>query len=353
LTIEHLHPDIIRIRLPMLGKKPGPMNVYLFAGRDNITLLDTGSSMTVRRLKKELQQLGLRFADITRIVLTHGHLDHQGGAHAIASHCGPNLQVCAHRDEIEAIQTGSDAPLTVYHRFLEMNGTPYPLRLAMFLMLFWNRRLTRTCRVNHPLENGNRIQLGDYEAEVVATPGHTRGSICLFLPRKKVLFCGDHILGHITPNALPVLEKTAPLPVRRSQEEYYNSLEAIEKIDPAIIYPGHGAKIGDFPKLCAFYRKCFRQRQTKLVEIVEKHPGLSVYEIARRLFPGLKGKAFVLDLYLAISEAYTHLQVLEARGRIRMDLEESTPPFALPGISNRCLCVSPGPGPGPVIQNNM
>jgi glyoxylase-like metal-dependent hydrolase (beta-lactamase superfamily II) len=338
LTIEHLHPGITCIRLPLMGKKPGPVNLYLFSGRDNITLVDTGSLMTVRELKKEMARVGLQLADITRIVLTHGHMDHQGGARTIARHCGPRLEICAHRDEIEAIQSGSDASLAVHYRFLKLTGTPHPARLAMLLMFIWSRWLTRPCRVNRPLADGDAIQLGDYEAVVVATPGHTRGSISLFVPEVKALFPGDHILGHITPNALPMMDNKTPLPVRRSQEEYYNSLEVIEKIGPALIYPGHGTKIRDFPKLCAFYRKAFRQRQARLIEIVKKDPGLSIYEIARTLFPGLKGRAFVLDLYLAISEAYTHLQVLEAQGDIEMEVIAKNGP---PGMSNRCLRVRP------------
>jgi glyoxylase-like metal-dependent hydrolase (beta-lactamase superfamily II) len=345
LTIEHLHPGITRIRLPLMGKKPGPVNLYLFSGRDNITLVDTGSLMAVRALKKEMARVGLQLADITRIVLTHGHMDHQGGARTIARHSGPRLEICAHRDEIEAIQSGSDAPLAVYYRFLKLTGTPRPVRLAMLLMFLWSRWLTRPCRVTRPLSDGDPIQLGDYEAVVVATPGHTRGSISLFVPEVKALFPGDHILGHITPNALPVLDNNAPLPVRRSQEEYYKSLEIIEKINPAIIYPGHGAEIRSFSKLFAFYRDSFRKRQAKLNDIVTKQPGLNVYEIARRLFPGLKGKSYVLDLYLAISEAYTHLQMLQARGRIRMDLKKTHPPFALPGMSHRSLHVRVNPIP--------
>jgi glyoxylase-like metal-dependent hydrolase (beta-lactamase superfamily II) len=322
VTIEHLHPGIARIRLPMFGKKPGPVNVYLFWGCGNVTLVDTGTCLTVRRLKKEMVRLGLTFADITHIVLTHGHMDHQGGVRTIAKHCGEQLAVCAHRDEIEAIQAGGDAPLKAYRRFLGLTGTPAPLRLAILVMLFWSQRLTRACRVNHSLENGDRLKLGDYEAIVVATPGHTRGSISLFLPEEKVLFPGDHILGHITPNALPMLESSAPLPVRRSQAEYYKSLEVIAALDPEIIYPAHGAQIRDFHAIHRRYRKWFRQRQSQLVDIVKRSAGLSVYEIARRLFPGLIGGAFVLDLYLAISEAYTHLQVLEAEQCIRMEVQE-------------------------------
>lgn len=122
------------------------MNVSLFSGRDNTTLVDTGTCLTVRRLKKEMARLGLTFADITHIVLTHGHMDHQGAVRTIAKHCGKQLRVCAHHDEIEAIQAGGNAPLKAYRRFLELTGTPPPLRLAILVMFFCTKRMTRACR---------------------------------------------------------------------------------------------------------------------------------------------------------------------------------------------------------------
>lgn len=320
-TIHHIQPGIARIRLPMFGKKPGPVNVYLFKGRNHVALLDTGTFMTAWILKAALGRLNLKFSDIERIVLTHGHLDHQGAVRAIARQRRGLLTVCAHRDEIASIEAGNDAPLKAYYRFLLHTGTPLHHRLAIQTMFFWNRQLTRACRVNHGLEDGDRLIIGDYKATVVATPGHTRGSISLFIEKEGLLFSGDHILGHITPNALPMLESDPRRPMRLSQKEYFNSLETIARLDPRIIYPAHGVEIHDFHGLHKLYRDCFTQRQRAILDFIQKRPEQSIYTIARALFPEIKGKAFVLNLFLALSEIFTHLQVLADEGRARMEEE--------------------------------
>ncbi|MCR2045192.1 MBL fold metallo-hydrolase [Anaerosalibacter massiliensis] len=51
-----------------------------------------------------------------------------------------------------------------------------------------------------PLEEGNKIEIGDYSFEVVDIPGHTPGHIGLYERDKKIFFCGDYVLDRITPN---------------------------------------------------------------------------------------------------------------------------------------------------------
>ncbi len=321
-SVQSIHPGITRIRLPMPGKKPGPVNVYLFKGSNNISLIDTGTVMSALLLKQRLAKLGVRFADIDQIVLTHGHLDHQGGVRTIAGHRRDRLLVCAHRDEIEAIQSGKDAPLKSYAQFLVRTGTPIRHRLAIEIMMFWGQRLTRACRVNQPLDDGDTVTLGEYEAEVVATPGHTRGSISIFLKEEGLLFSGDHILGHITPNALPMLERDASLPVRQSQTEYFNSLDTIARLNPGTIYPAHGKEIEDFSTIHRIYRDCFTQRQASILSFIREKPMQSIYMIARQMFPKIQGSTFVLNLFLALSEVFTHLQVLESEGLAQWEEEK-------------------------------
>lgn len=316
--IQQIQPGIVRIRLPMFGKKPGPVNVYLFKGRDNIALIDTGTFMTAWRLKAALALLDLKFADIDRVVLTHGHLDHQGAVRAIARQSRTLLTVCAHRDEIAAIEAGNDAPLRAYRHFLAYTGTPLHYRISILFMLFWGQQMTRACRVNHPLENGDPLILGDYKATVVATPGHTRGSISLFMEREGMLFSGDHVMAHITPNALPMLERDTRRPTRHSQKEYLNSLDTIAKLSPGIVYPAHGAEIRDFPAIYNVYRRCFNQRQNAILRFIQMRPRQSVYTIARHLFPAIGGRGFMLNLFLALSEVYSHIQVLELEGRVQI-----------------------------------
>ncbi|MBN1498458.1 MAG: MBL fold metallo-hydrolase, partial [Spirochaetes bacterium] len=76
---EEIYPGIFRIILPLAGTKPGPVNAYLFTGKP-VTLIDTGTLKSAPVLERELGAIGLTFADIDQIVLTHGHIDHYGAA---------------------------------------------------------------------------------------------------------------------------------------------------------------------------------------------------------------------------------------------------------------------------------
>ena len=60
-------------------------------------------------------------------------------------------------------------------------------------------------------QEGDVLHYGGYSLQAVETPGHTPGHMCLYDAEKKLLFCGDHILGTITPNICIELSTENPL----------------------------------------------------------------------------------------------------------------------------------------------
>ena len=311
-------PGIYRIRLPLAGKKPGPVNVYLFKGKDSVALLDTGTIATWRYLEDRLKTIGIGFRDIDQIVMSHGHVDHYGAARRILDLGGGKARVYAHPADTKAIETGSDVPASAYRRFLRLTGTPLRYHLGIVPMFFLFRmRMGRGCPVHVPLRDGDSLGLGDYRATIIETPGHTRGSVCFHLEREKLLFAGDHILPHITPNAFPMLETDGP-PRRSSQKEFYGSLEKIEHLGQLTVYPAHGQTIKNFSRIHAMYKASFSQRQQAILDTIRRHPGQTVYTMALGHFPEIRqSRRFLLELYLAIAEVFTHIQVLESLGRVR------------------------------------
>ena len=327
IRCKEIHPHIYRIVLPLPGKKPGPVNVYLFTGKQT-TLLDTGTLRTANILEESLRRLGISFSDIDRIILTHGHIDHYGAARRMVRRSSERISVAAHREDIPVIESGTDVSNRQFSRFYRLMGVPRIFEFLFYGVGWFFSLLAENCGVDKHLSEGDRIQVGDYEATVIETPGHTRGSICLHLEQEGILFAGDHILGHITPNAFAMLEADFDLPRRMSQVEFYDSLRKIELVAPRIVYPAHGKSIGDLPQTTAMFRKQFLARQKKIFAILEEGE-FTVYEIARKLFPEISGKRLPLEIFLAVSEVFTHLQVLEKDGKIAAHVKRGAQRYSL------------------------
>jgi glyoxylase-like metal-dependent hydrolase (beta-lactamase superfamily II) len=310
-----IHPGVFRLALPLPGKKPGPVNVYLFLGQ-NKTLLDTGSSRTVHILETALENHGLKFQDLDRLVITHGHLDHYGAARKILSAPGSRCRLAAHPGDLFRIRTGLEAPVRHSFAFLRLMGVPPALSASLLSIFVVFKTMAQSVEPDWLLNEGDTLLLGDCRCRVIHTPGHTRGSVSFHLPDQSLLFSGDHILGHITPNALVMFERRQSLPKRSPQDEFYASIQKVEALAPRCVHPGHGGPMEDIFEVTDMYRRTFTDRQRKILALVQEG-GMSVHDMARALFvQNLRGKRYPLELYLAVSEVYTHVQALETLGFI-------------------------------------
>jgi len=311
---REVHPGIFMITLPLPGKKPGPINAYLFTGTA-VTLLDTGTVKAFPVLERALAEISMSVRDIDQIVLTHGHIDHYGAARRIIETAGGDITIIGHEEDSVLIERGLEVTKTQFIRYYRLMGVPFIFQLSLLLLRIFFSSMAEPCSIDRYVSDGDTILLGDYEATVIETPGHTRGSISLYLEKEGILFPGDHILGHITPNAFVMLEADFVLPRRMSQVEFYDSLRRIEEIGPRIVYPAHGGPIEDAGKIIAMFREQFSVRRDNILSILAAGER-TVYRIGRELFPDISGKRLPLEVFLAVSEVYTHLQVLERDGLV-------------------------------------
>jgi glyoxylase-like metal-dependent hydrolase (beta-lactamase superfamily II) len=318
-------PGIFQVTLPLPGEKPGPVNAYLFTGQ-KITLLDTGTAHSVENLDTALSEIGLDFRDIDQILLTHGHVDHYGAASKIVQQSSGKIKVGAHEADVKRIETGFDISQETSDHFNQLMGVPKTHLKGVKTIHRFIRLLAEDCRVDFTIKEGDNIRVGNYTAQIVSTPGHSRGSVCLFLEKEGVLFSGDHILGHITPNAFVMLDDAHELPVRLSQKEFYASIAKIEQISPLIVYPAHGKTISDLAAVTEGYRISFRERDKLILSLLAGRR-LTVYQIARKLFPEIGGRRLSLDISLAISEVFTHLQILLEKNSVGFERDTALQVF--------------------------
>lgn len=206
-------------------------------------------------------------------------------------------------------------PKKRFVQYYRLMGVPYMYQVSLLAVRWVFKSMAEKCDVTRYITDGDTLDLGGRSARVISTPGHTRGSVSLYLEKDKILFPGDHILGHITPNAFVMLEADFSLPRRMSQVEFYESLAKIESLDPRLAYPAHGEPIKDVRAVIAMFREQFRLRQNNIMKVLAGG-GHTVYEIGRILFPEIRGRRLPLEIFLMVSEVYTHLQVLEKEGRV-------------------------------------
>lgn len=175
--LQQLAPSLYRLRIP--GGQAHLLNCYLWLGRDGVTLVDTGWSDSAALIEQALRSLGRNRADVTRIVLTHFHEDHVGAAAEIAS--WSQAEVIAGEADSTFVTGEGRGPLPVLtdgERALDPGFEEPPHGPA--------------CRVDYPAMDGDVLDFAG-GTRVIVVPGHTPGSIALYLPAADAVLTGDAV----------------------------------------------------------------------------------------------------------------------------------------------------------------
>ena len=183
---------------------PRDSNVYLLKGDRNV-LVDSGLGLYTDALAaKVVSALGGSSLDM--IVLTHCHVDHIGGLKALAKRFG--CAAFAHEADAVHIRNG-DSKYTL-DKYFGMDLGPMDVG---------------------DLDDGQIIDIGDHRFEVIHTPGHTEGGICLYDHVTKSLVSGDTVFLYGWGRT--------DFP-GGSSEKMLASLRRLSKLDILGVYPGHG-----------------------------------------------------------------------------------------------------------------
>lgn len=197
---------------------PRDCHVYLVADRDEAVLIDTGAGVNVPLILGRLDASGVSRSAVSRVVLTHGHADHAGGAGALRDNLG--AEVLGSPEVAEYLRIGDEKAVSL-DRMKGPGGYPDDYVLA-------------PCPVDGQLVDGQRLLVGTLQLEVLATPGHCGGhlSFALHRPGGLDLFSGDAAFT----NGRILLQDIWDCSISDSTA----SIRRLAELKPDGLFPGHG-----------------------------------------------------------------------------------------------------------------
>lgn len=173
-------------------------NIFVFED----VIVDTGTGQNMDYIFESIQEAGYSPDDLSLIVNTHNHYDHIGGNRYL------DLDVAMHANDAVALEQGDEDALlaTMFGKSMEK------------------------MKVDRKLEEGDKI----HDFEVLLTPGHTSGSICLY--NGETLISGDTVFSG---------GGFGRVDLGGNMGEMRKSLERLSKLNIKYLLPGHGPAVED------------------------------------------------------------------------------------------------------------
>ena len=211
---------------PSLMTGPGTNTIVLGGADEGATVIDP--AVDDDAYLDTIIHEGVERGGIGRILITHGHPDHIGGADALRKRLG--------------------VPIYAFSR----QGMP---------------------GADQEVADGTTFPVGNDTLRAIYTPGHRFDHLCYFLERQRILFAGDMISG-ITTNVIA--------PPDGDMIDYMDSLIRLQEMDIAEIVPAHGPTIPGGQEKIAEYIAHRAQREQQILQALEDlPPGVTIPQIVQ------------------------------------------------------------------------
>jgi len=271
---------------------PQSPNVFLVRDGDEAALIDSGfgdEPSVKARLDFLAEHKDVR---VKYIVLTHHHFDHTSGAGQLRDATGG--AVALHPDEDKFLRDWQgEAPQDI--------EVPEEMKeLAEKIEGF--RKQAAAADPTVAITDGDEFAVGSLTLRIVHTPGHTLGSVCVYIPEERALFTGDTALGLGTVAISP--------PPHGDMGLYLQSLERLKTLDCALMLPGHGQSVHDVPAKLQELIDHRLAREEQILALVAKGKD-TPQKMLSAIYPELDKRM----LRVAERQIEAHLAKLETEGR--------------------------------------
>jgi glyoxylase-like metal-dependent hydrolase (beta-lactamase superfamily II) len=298
-------------KVPVMAFPNHVTNCYLVMD-DAVTLLDCGSGWAESNesMAKSLEAIREQFgetatlADVGRIIISHGHIDHFGGLKHVVEASGAKVGV--HELDLKTVENMTERMIVVskdLRVFLDRTGST-PKKVAELMELNkWSKEFYESVPADFTFDHG---PLPDSDFTLYHTPGHCPGQVCLQLD--DILFSTDHVLSHTTPHQSP-----ESIVRNMGLGHYLHSLRKIREVSGVrLTLGGHEDDMEDFVGRVDATIEFHQKRLDKVLALCETPKTL------REISLGLYRKRKAHHVLLALLEAGAHVEYLYERGQLEV-----------------------------------
>ena len=193
-----------------VSRIPGFVNCYVYRTGDATFLIDTGFRRKAQPIVRAFRDARVPLTEVRRLLLTHHHFDHRGGAAYLGERS--HAPVACHADDAPFVDGSSKAPMALWMRLL-LRPRPAPVATV--------------------LKEGDSVG----PLTVIHTPGHPPGEVGFYDAARKLLFSGDAVVEHEGRLTLPAPKYAADL------AQAVRSLERLRTLPIEVLLPGHGIPV--------------------------------------------------------------------------------------------------------------
>lgn len=312
--MREVFPKIYLKEIPLRDNPLRSINIFIIKDGDESLIIDTGfDTDEIKFFTHEyIDDLDLDLSR-TSLFLTHLHSDHIGLA-AYFSNLGLKIYLSEVDGKITEDSMEIDSPFWQQTLvYAEKQGLQED-QLKVEDHPGFKFRPKGTFNYT-PVRPGDTLSVGDFYFTVLDESGHTPGMVGLYEEEKKILFCGDHILGDITPNITYWGDEYGD-----SLGKYLENLEAVKFLDIKHLYSSHRSLVTDVDGRIEELKAHHKRRLEEVISYLGKVDGATVRMVTKHMNWDIRARNWddfpKSQKWFAAGEAQAHLEHLVHLGKV-------------------------------------
>ena len=319
MQIKEIYKDIYQATFPLTGNPLKSINIFTIKSGDYALIIDTGFNNPENRANMEelFERLNLNPLK-TILFLTHLHSDHVGLAKWLYDKGIGDIYIS--EKDGKMVENGINKEDFQWQNIIKnahFQGLG-PENLKIEDHPGYKNR-PKEPFPHTKIKPGWEISIGDYNFVAIDEEGHTPGMLGLYEKEHKILFCGDHILGKITPNITYWGDEFGD-----SLGIYLKNLKKIKDLDIKHLYSSHRFLVEDVNARIDELLDHHDRRLKDVLDIINKLEKANTTEITQQMQWDIKAKDWssfpASQKWFAVAEAAAHLKHLVIQGRIKEEI---------------------------------